>query len=73
MKLLHESVQVTLNIPHHVDETLRNLGYDAAKLYQRQFLEAVRCHFDTIDNDVPVVKGCREQLEQEVRALDEKP
>lgn len=71
MKPLHESIQVTLNIPKHVDQTLKNLGYDVDSLYQRQLYDTIRAHFDTID-EVPCVKGAREMLEQEVRAIDSK-
>ena len=70
MKLLHESIQVKLFIPKHVDQILKNLGYDVAELYQRQFLDTVRAHFDTID-EVPCAKGAHEMLEQEVKHLDE--
>jgi hypothetical protein len=46
MKLLHESIQVKLYVPKHVDQTLKNLGYDVTSLYQRSLLDVIRAHFD---------------------------
>ena len=72
MKLLHESIQVSLSIPRHVDETFKNLGYDVNQLYQRNLLDVLRSQFDAIGDDVPVVRGARLMLEQEVKHLDKK-
>ena len=71
MKPLHDSIQVTLYVPKHVDETFKKLGYDVAQMYQRSFYDILRSDFDCID-EVPCVQGAREMLEQEVRHLDEK-
>jgi len=48
MKPLHESIEVRLHIPKHVDQTLKNLGYDVAVLYRRALLDVIRSQFDTI-------------------------
>ena len=69
MKPLHESVQVKLYVPKHVDQTLKNLGYDVTKVYQRDFLDTIRALFDTID-EVPCARGAREMLEQEIKTID---
>ncbi len=69
-KPLHESIQVKLTIPKCVDRVLRNLGYDVAYVYQRDFLDVVRSRLEPI-REVPITKGAREVLEQEIKFIDE--
>ena len=70
MKLLHESIQVSLYVPKDVNETLKRLGYGVDALYQRLLLDNLRAHFETID-EVPIVISARETLEEELKHLDE--
>jgi len=71
MKLLNDSVQVNLSIPRHVDDTFKKLGFDVEALYQRSLLDILRADLDVFADEVPVARGAREQLEQEVKHLDQ--
>ena len=66
---LHESIKIELYIPRHVDKVWRALGWNE-KDYQRWFLDVLRSQFDWV-SEVPVGRGARALLEQEIKHIVE--